>query len=171
MDFDDPGHVYLGALRLGDSGADELDVALIMESTAPALPGDRLVAVGADLAAKDGAVLTPKDPLPALSLTAPAAPEPGPGQPASLALSAPRPNPFTTSTSFEVALPGSAQIELAVHDLAGRRVATLASGVYTSGRWVFQWDGAGARGGIYYVRLSVNGQVRSTRVALLRNSR
>jgi hypothetical protein len=36
---------------------------------------------------------------------------------------------------------------------------------------VFQWDGAGARGGIYYVRLSVNGQVRSTRVALLRNSR
>jgi hypothetical protein len=171
VDFDDPGHVYLGALRLGDTGADELDVALVMESTAPALPGDRLVAVGADLAAKDGAVLTPKDPLPALSLTAPAAPEPGPGQPASLALSAPRPNPFTTSTSFEVALPGSAQIELAVHDLAGRRVATLASGVYTSGRWVFQWDGAGARGGIYYVRLSVNGQVRSTRVALLRNSR
>jgi hypothetical protein len=171
MDFDDPGHVYLGALRLGDSGADELDVALIMESTAPALPGDRLVAVGADLAAKDGAVVTPKDPLPALSLTAPATPEPGPGQPASLALSAPRPNPFTTSTSFEVALPGTAQIELAVHDLAGRRVATLASGVYTSGRWVFQWDGAGARGGVYYVRLSVNGQVRSTRVALLRNSR
>jgi hypothetical protein len=105
-----------------------------------------------------------------LSLTAPA-PDPGPNPPTSLELSLPRPNPFTTSTSFDVSLPGTAQIELAVHDLAGRRVATLASGVYASGRWTFQWDGAGARGGIYYVRLSVDGQVRSTRVALLRNSR
>jgi len=73
-------------------------------------------------------------------------------------------------TSFEVDLPNSAPIDLAVHDLVGRRVATIASGVYPAGRRVFDWDGAGMRGGIYYVRLRVNGQVLSTRVALLKNA-
>jgi hypothetical protein len=172
LDLQDPGHVHLGGIRLGDSGANEFDVEIFMVSTAPALAGDQLVVVGADLAGRDGSVLTPRDPLPALSLTAPAPPGPGPGPspPTTLALSAPRPNPFTTSTSFEVDLPNSAPIDLAVHDLAGRRVATLASGVYPAGRRVFDWDGAGMRGGIYYVRLRVNGQVLSTRVALLKNA-
>jgi hypothetical protein len=172
LDLQDPGHVHLGGIRLGDSGANEFDVEIFMVSTAPALPGDQLVVVGADLAGRDGSVLTPRDPLPALSLTAPAPPGPGPGPlpPTTLALSAPRPNPFTTSTSFEVDLPNSAPIDLAVHDLAGRRVATIASGVYPAGRRVFDWDGAGMRGGIYYVRLRVNGQVLSTRVALLKNA-
>jgi hypothetical protein len=170
MDLQDPGHVHLGGIRLGDSGASDFNVEIVMVSTAPALPGDQLVVSGADLAGRDGAVLTPRDPLPTLSLTAPAPPEPVPGQPTSLALSTPRPNPFTTSTSFEVDLPTTAPIDLAVHDLAGRRVATLASGVYPAGRRLFSWDGAGLRGGIYYVQLRVNGQVLSTRVALLRNS-
>ncbi|HXJ70537.1 MAG TPA: T9SS type A sorting domain-containing protein [Verrucomicrobiae bacterium] len=172
IDLDDPGHVHLGGIRVGDSGANEFDVEFWMSSIAPALPGDQLVVVGADLAGRDGRVLTPRDPLPALSLTAPAPPRPGPGPPppTTLALSAARPNPFTTSTSFEVDLPNSAPIDLAVHDLAGRRVATIASGVYPAGRRVFDWDGAGMRGGIYYVRLRVNGQVLSTRVALLKNA-
>jgi hypothetical protein len=170
MDLEDPGHVNLATLRLGDAGYDDFEFEVVMEPIGTPLAEDRLVAVGADLAGLDGAVITPAGPLPALGLTAPAPPEPGPGQPASLELSAPRPNPFTTSTSFEVALPNAAPIDLAVHDLAGRRVATLATGVYPSGRWTFHWDGAGARGGVYYVRLKVNGAVRSTRVALLRNA-
>jgi hypothetical protein len=57
-----------------------------------------------------------------------------------------------------------------VHDLAGRRVATLARGLYAPGQSLFTWDGAGVRDGLYFVQLSVNGQVRSTRVALLRNT-
>jgi hypothetical protein len=171
MDLDDPGHVHLGALRLGDTGQDAFEFELVMESIVTPLASDRLDVVGADLAARDGAVLTPRDPLPGLNLTAPAPPEPGPGPfLGPLALSPPRPNPFSTRTSFDVTLPQVATVDLAVHDLAGRRIATLASGAYTAGRHTFDWDGAGARGGMYYVRLTVNGEVRSTRVAFLRNS-
>jgi len=86
-------------------------------------------------------------------------------------LSAARPNPFTTSTTFFVRLPQAAVVDLAVHDLAGRRIATLAHAAYEAGEHPFTWNGAGAHDGLYFVRLTVNGQVLSTRVAMLRDTR
>ena len=170
IDLEDPGHVYLGALRLGDSGGeDAFEFEILMHATSAPLSGDQLVGMGAEFGARDGAVIAPSSALPVLSLTAPETPEPGPGV-GPLALSQARPNPFNTSTSFVVTLPGSSQLDLSVHDLAGRRVATLAHGKYSAGRQLFTWDGAGVHDGLYFVQLTVNGEVRSTRVALLRNT-
>jgi len=173
LDDRDPGHLYFGALRLGESGGeDSFGFEILMHSTAAPLPGDRLDAVSAEFGGTDGSVIVPSAALPTLSLTAPAPPEPGPGPPVqTLALSPPRPNPFGASTSFVVSLPKSAQVDLAVHDLAGRRVATLAHAAYGPGEHSFTWGGAGARDGLYFVRLTVDGEVLSTRVALLRNTR
>jgi hypothetical protein len=70
-----------------------------------------------------------------------------------------------------VSLPREADVDLAVLDLAGRRVATLASGRQPAGRRDFTWSGAGAREGLYFVQLRVEGKVYSTRVALVRNGR
>jgi flagellar hook assembly protein FlgD len=86
-------------------------------------------------------------------------------------LAPPRPNPFTLSTTFAISLPADADVDLTVHDLAGRRVTTLAHGRLGAGRREFTWDGAGARDGVYFVRLTVDGRVLSTRVALLKGGR
>ena len=162
-DTQEPGRIHLGGLRLGVSASDRLDFDLVFTPIGALPPGDRLEIEGVDLAAPDGSVLVPKGTLPSVTLEA------TPGGSSAVALSKARPNPFTTSTSFTVNLPRAASVDLAVHDLAGRRIATIARGVFGSGERTFTWDGAGARSGLYFVRLVVEGRVLSTRVAMLRN--
>ena len=172
-DVDQPGRVHLGGLRVamevihaGQTGSgDDLVFYLLVSPIGAPQAGDRLAVVGADLAARNGAVLTPTSALPSLPLDGTAPPS------TRVSLSSPRPNPFTSSTQFVVTLPSAGQLDLAVHDLAGRRVATIATGRYGPGQHPFSWNGAGAHDGLYFVRLTVNGQVLSTRVAMLRDTR
>ena len=166
-DVSQPGRIDVGGVRLGDSGAGEFVFEVVMTPTV-VLQRDpaELTAVTADLAARNGAVITPLGALPSVVL-APGATSGG----NALALSPARPNPFNGSTTFAIRLPATAPVDLAVHDLAGRRIATLAHAVYGPGEHSFSWDGTGARDGLYFVRLTVNGEVLSTRVAMLRGSR
>ena len=165
VDTDEPGRVHLGAVRVADDADDEVAYQLLFTPIAPQA-GDRIEVEGADLGSPDGTVLTPTGAPPTLTLDSPLGPPSG-----TLELSAARPNPFGTRTTFFVRLPASALVDLAVHDLAGRRVATIAHATFDAGDHPFTWDGAGNRDGVYFVRLTVNGQVLSTRVAMLRDSR
>ena len=161
-DASEAGLLRLGALRLSDQAADELSYQLHALPVPGAPAGGTLTVEGADLSAPDGAMLTPGSALPTAVL-APVGPPP-----TVVELSAARPNPFTHSTTFAISLPRDADVDLAVHDIAGRRVATLTNGRLPAGRRDFTWNGAGARDGVYFVRLTVDGQVLSTRAALLR---
>jgi probable HAF family extracellular repeat protein len=83
------------------------------------------------------------------------------------------PNPFrrTTRIDFSLATPGPAT--LTVHDVRGRRVATLLDGVEGSGVRSLNWDGrddAGRAlaGGVYLLRFQAGDRVSSRRVVLLR---
>src|SRR5262249_19598353 len=140
VDVDEPGSVHLGGVRLGDPAQNEVDFMLRFTAIAGPLPDDRLEVEAADLAAPDGTVLTPAGRLPTLSLDAPQPPPPVGG----LKLAPPQPNPFTISPRLVVTLPMASAVDLAVHDVAGRRVATLAHGVYGPGQQAFTWDGTGA---------------------------
>lgn len=168
LDCEEPGVVQAGGLRLQDGASGELEFLLGMIPTGAPEAGDRLVAEGADLVAPDGSVLTPAAPLPGLPLAGPMTPT---GPPSAIALGPARPNPFARSTSLTVSLPREADVDLTVHDLAGRRVATLASGRLPAGRRDFTWSGSGVRDGLYFVRLTVDGRVYTSRVALLRDGR
>ncbi|MEQ1831607.1 MAG: T9SS type A sorting domain-containing protein [Candidatus Eisenbacteria bacterium] len=152
----------VGALRLGEGAAGELVFDLHAEPLAPASGFDALIVEGADLTSGTGQLFAPSVALPRVEL-APLTP------PAVTELSPPRPNPFGRSTSFSVTLPREATVELSVHDVTGRMVARLAQGRLAAGQRTFTWDANGARDGVYFVRLTVDGQVRSTRVALLRD--
>jgi hypothetical protein len=170
IDVSQPGRIDVGGIRLGDTGADEFVFDVVMTAVAipfhQPTPQGRLDLIAADLAARDGSVVTPMGALPTIVL------EPGATSGGTtVELSAARPNPFNGSTTFAIRLPASAPVDLAVHDIAGRRIATLAHAVYGAGEHSFRWDGAGAHDGLYFVRLTVNGQVLSTRVAMLRDSR
>ncbi|MFH1688871.1 MAG: C25 family cysteine peptidase [Candidatus Eisenbacteria bacterium] len=84
------------------------------------------------------------------------------------------PNPFNPVTTIAYAVPdGGADIDLAVFNIAGMRVATLVSGRVPEGRRSVTWDGTDARGvsvasGIYFVRLTAEGALLTRKVTLLK---
>jgi hypothetical protein len=65
-------------------------------------------------------------------------------------------NPATGPVDVEFELPFAASVALTVHDLAGRKIATLASGVHEAGRHRMRWSPPASRragSGVYFVRL------------------
>lgn len=77
----------------------------------------------------------------------------------SFILGSPRPNPFNPSTRIDFTLLRSGPAELAVHDLAGRRLRILHTGPLAAGNHGFSWDGRDERGraaasGVYHFRLT-----------------
>jgi len=80
-------------------------------------------------------------------------------------------NPTAGPVAIEYALPRPAAIELTIHDLMGREVARLATGVQTEGahtaRWMGDVRGGPAGTGVYFVRLAWP-EGRQTRRILLR---
>jgi len=95
-----------------------------------------------------------------------------PGRP--LAFLAPRPNPLGEACTVGFDLPRAAQAELAIFDLGGRQVATLARGWHEAGRHLLRWDAMDASGarvgpGIYFVRFHTPGLDRTARIVVLRS--
>ncbi len=96
---------------------------------------------------------------------------------AKLALLGDVPNPFNPTTEIRFVVPGaagtSARVRLAIFDLAGRRVATLADGVLPSGYRTAAWngtadDGTAVSSGVYFARVEANGETATRKVLLIR---
>lgn len=90
-----------------------------------------------------------------------------------LTLGRPHPEPFSSQTTIPLILQRHSSVRLTVHDLRGRRVATLFRGHLSVGKHRFIWTGHDDTGGLvssggYIVRLSTNGKAQSRRVTLLR---
>lgn len=83
------------------------------------------------------------------------------------------PNPFNPSTTIRFGLERSGYVDLAVYDVAGRRVRTLIAQDYAAGEHRMRWDGRDDRGvdvpsGIYFARLSADGRTLSRKMTLLK---
>lgn len=66
------------------------------------------------------------------------------------------PNPMWQKCRIRFDLPAAADVDLSVFDMAGRRVASLASGRREAGGHVVEWQHRSA--GVYFVRLSAAGR-------------
>jgi hypothetical protein len=69
------------------------------------------------------------------------------------------PNPFNPRTDLRFELAEAAELTLAVYDLSGRRLRTLAAGRLDAGTAQFTWDGKddggkGLASGVYFARLA-----------------
>ncbi len=100
------------------------------------------------------------------------APGPGPETPVAFGLANLGPNPAGSAVRMRIDLPAAGEVELAMFDVRGARVATVAKGRFEPGSHVVTWnrtDGSGRRAapGIYYGRLTVAGRVYMTRIAVL----
>ena len=95
----------------------------------------------------------------------------GDGAPrAALTLGPGTPNPFHARTAIAYTLPERARVSLAIYDLAGRRVRTLASGIAAPGGHQAEWDGrdeagAAAGAGLYFCRLTAGAASVTRRLA------
>ncbi|MHB8079905.1 MAG: FlgD immunoglobulin-like domain containing protein [Candidatus Krumholzibacteriia bacterium] len=100
----------------------------------------------------------------------------GPTSPARGRLAPNVPNPFNPLTTLHFELTAAAAVELAVFDLAGRRIATLAAGRFGAGPHEAVWQGRDAAdrpvpSGVYLARLRVDGadrDARTVRMTLLK---
>ncbi|MFN8587718.1 MAG: putative Ig domain-containing protein [Candidatus Eisenbacteria bacterium] len=88
-------------------------------------------------------------------------------------LLAPAPNPAPGAAMLSFALARAGEVDLALDGVDGRRVATLAHGVYAAGMHHLDWQGeARDRGrvapGVYWLRLDAAGVRDTRRLVLLR---
>ena len=92
--------------------------------------------------------------------------------PAFLSLSQNHPNPFNSSTTIRFLLPQQDAVELAIYNLTGQEVVTLASGQREAGTYTLRWDGRDDGGrelasGVYLCRLQAGEQVVTRKLLLL----
>jgi subtilisin family serine protease len=94
----------------------------------------------------------------------------------SLQLLQSQPNPFRPGdgpTTLRFSLETQTRARLAVYDISGRLVRTLADAAYTPGEHALTWDGKDAHGqqvssGVYFYRLEAQGQSQSRSLVLVR---
>ncbi|HTM57389.1 MAG TPA: C25 family cysteine peptidase [Candidatus Udaeobacter sp.] len=100
---------------------------------------------------------------------------PGAVLPTRVELERPEPNPARAGARIGYAVPATrdgAPFEIAVFDLAGRRVATLARGEAKPGRFSVSWnlrgaDGAAVQGGVYFLRFSIGPDIATHKLVVV----
>lgn len=160
-----PGVVALGAIQMGGD-ANVLPWKLALRLRPGATAGGSVTVETGEFSATDGVTLT--SPVAGASSAAL-----GDRPSTRVALGSPRPNPSSGDARFSVELTTESDVLLSVHDISGRTVATLHRGPLAAGARDFVWrgvDDAGQRtaDGVYFVRLRVDGVVKSQRVTVLR---
>jgi len=89
--------------------------------------------------------------------------------PLAFALPSPSPNPSPAGSSrITFAVPHEAQVRLTVHDVRGRKVATLANGTVAAGRHVRVWDSGSAGAGVYFLHFEAPGFRADRRLVVVR---
>jgi len=90
---------------------------------------------------------------------------PRPGRTAIVAV---HPNPFNPATSISFDLAAPREVDMAVYDLQGRRVAQVASGRHDAGRHTVRWDASGLAAGTYLVRMTTADGTSVSKISLVK---
>ncbi|KPP97124.1 MAG: extracellular protein [Bacteroidetes bacterium HLUCCA01] len=92
----------------------------------------------------------------------------GLGLPGAVTLMPNYPNPFNPFTTLAFALPEAGEVQLEVFSMTGRRVGTLAKGLYAAGEHRVSWDASGLASGTYVYRLQANGITQTRKMTLIK---
>jgi len=82
------------------------------------------------------------------------------------------PNPFNPTTTISFSIPNESKVEIAVFNIKGQKVKTLASSEFVKGNHSVIWNGVDESGkpvssGIYFYKLYVSGKSESVKKCLL----
>jgi len=78
------------------------------------------------------------------------------------------PNPFNPTTTISYSLPRNGFVQLNVHDLLGREVASLVNEEQAMGNYKVEFNASSLTSGIYFYRLQSGSFVESRKMVLLR---
>jgi len=79
------------------------------------------------------------------------------------------PNPFNSTTTITLDLERRQALEIDVYNVLGKRMHSIARGVYNPGQYRFSFNGAELQSGTYFLTYSVNGiQQHSQRIVLVK---
>jgi M6 family metalloprotease-like protein len=83
------------------------------------------------------------------------------------------PNPFKDQVTIRFSLGMPSEVDVSVYDVGGRLVRSVTRGAYPAGQHSVTWDGTDRSGhpvaaGVYFYRLSTDGQDLTGKVSLLR---
>jgi hypothetical protein len=88
--------------------------------------------------------------------------------PKEFALSQNYPNPFNGQTTIEFEVPQQAFVEITIHDLLGRQVATVMNKLMHSGTHSVQYNAAQLASGVYLYRMRTSGFQQTKKIVLIR---
>mgnify|MGYP005835037971 CR=1 FL=1 len=91
-----------------------------------------------------------------------------PVTPSEFALDQNAPNPFNPTTTIRFSLETLGEIRLAVFNLKGEKVATIAEGVFSAGSHIVGFDGRALASGMYLYRLEAAGKTLQKKMLLLK---
>jgi len=82
------------------------------------------------------------------------------------------PNPFNPTTTIKFSIQNNSKVNLTIFNIKGQKVKTLAQNVFSKGIHSIIWNGDDGNGksvssGIYYYKLSVNGETEAVKKCLL----
>lgn len=78
------------------------------------------------------------------------------------------PNPFNSQTAIRYQLAAASQVELAIYDLLGKKVATLVNAKQAAGYYRRQVDASDLASGIYFYQIKAGDFVQARKMILLR---
>ncbi len=78
------------------------------------------------------------------------------------------PNPFNPATTIEFTLPKAMEVQLAVFDALGRKVATLVNGQLEAGTHQVNFDASSLAAGIYFYSLKAGTMIKTRKMLLVK---
>lgn len=78
------------------------------------------------------------------------------------------PNPFNPNTSINYSIENNALVTLSVYNLMGQKVAELLNEVKSAGNHTISWDATGVASGMYYYRLTSDGQILTRKMTIIK---
>jgi hypothetical protein len=88
--------------------------------------------------------------------------------PEEISLSRAYPNPFNPVTMVTMNLPSQMEVDVTIHDMLGREIETLASGLYDSGNYELGWNANEHASGIYFIQMVAGGQKSIQKLMLVK---